>query len=314
MQKRALGQSPIEIAPIVFGGNVFGWTADKKTTFELLDRFVDEGFNAIDTADVYAAWAPGNAGGESETLIGEWLADRKRRDDVVLMTKVGMWDAHPGLSAQNIMTAVEASLRRLQTDYIDVYFAHRDDQDTPLEETLNAFGKLKKAGKIRTVGASNYDSDRLAQALKIADGHDLARYDVLQPEYNLHARQGYEGALRDVATEYDLGVVTYFSLASGFLTGKYASKADIAGTDREGMLGGFFDERGQSILAALKRVADELEVQQAQVALAWLIQKAGVTAPIASARSVRQLVETLGAAKITLTDGQMGLLDDASAF
>jgi aryl-alcohol dehydrogenase-like predicted oxidoreductase len=228
MQTKKLGSTDIQISPIVFGGNVFGWTADKKASFELLDKLLDEGFNTIDTADVYSEWVPGNEGGESEAILGQWLSARGCRGDVVLMTKVAKWGKHPGLSRQNIQAAVEDSLRRLQTDYIDVYFAHEDDQSTPLEESLEAFEALKKAGKVRAVGASNYEAGRLARAISMAGG-GLARYDVIQPEYNLHARQGYEDALRGVALEHDLGVVTYFALASGFLTGKYTSKEDIKG-------------------------------------------------------------------------------------
>ena len=311
MDMRKLGRSDLSIAPVVFGGNVFGWTADKQTSFDLLDRFVDAGFNAIDTADVYSAFAPGNEGGESETVLGEWFAASKRRDDVVLMSKVGMWEKHKGLSEANIIEAIDGSLKRLQTDHLDVYFAHEDDKDTQLEETLGAFAKLKEAGKIRVLGASNYDAERLKEALDVSTAHGLPRYEVLQPHYNLYERDDFEGDLEATAKANDVGVVTYFSLASGFLTGKYKSKADIEGTDRERMLGGYFDAKGERVLKALHAVADEANAKPAQIALAWLIAKDGVTAPIASATSVKQLDETLGAAKITLGDEQMKLLDEA---
>ena len=311
MDMRKLGRSDLSIAPVVFGGNVFGWTTDKRTSFDLLDRFVDAGFNAIDTADVYSAFAPGNEGGESETVFGEWFATRKRRNDVVLMSKVGMWEKHKGLSEANIMEAIDGSLKRLQTDHLDVYFAHKDDKDTPLEETLGAFAKLKQAGKIRVLGASNYDAKRLTEALDISKAHGLPRYEVLQPHYNLYERDSFEGDLEAVAKANDVGVVTYFSLASGFLTGKYKSKADIEGTDRERMLGGYFDAKGDRILKALHAVANETNAKPAQIALAWLIAKGGVTAPIASATSLKQLDETLGAAKIKLSDEQMTVLDQA---
>ncbi len=311
MDMRKLGRSDLSIAPVVFGGNVFGWTADKQTSFDLLDRFVDAGFNAIDTADVYSAFAPGNEGGESETVLGEWFATRKRRNDVVLMSKVGMWEKHKGLSEANIMEAIDGSLKRLQTDHLDVYFAHKDDKDTPLEETLGAFAKLKEAGKVRVLGASNYDAKRLQKALDISKAHGLPRYEVLQPHYNLYERDSFEGDLEAVAKANDVGVVTYFSLASGFLTGKYKSKADIDGTDRERMLGGYFDAKGDRILKALHAVANETNAKPAQIALAWLIAKGGVTAPIASATSLKQLDETLGAAKIKLSDEQMTVLDQA---
>ena len=311
MDMRKLGRSDLSIAPVVFGGNVFGWTTDKRTSFDLLDRFVDAGFNAIDTADVYSAFAPGNEGGESETVLGEWFATRKRRNDVVLMSKVGMWEKHKGLSEANIMEAIDGSLKRLQTDHLDVYFAHKDNKDTPLEETLGAFAKLKQAGKIRVLGASNYDAKRLTEALDISKAHGLPRYEVLQPHYNLYERDSFEGDLEAVAKANDVGVVTYFSLASGFLTGKYKSKADIEGTDRERMLGGYFDAKGDRILKALHAVANETNAKPAQIALAWLIAKGGVTAPIASATSLKQLDETLGAAKIKLSDEQMTVLDQA---
>ncbi|MCB8839743.1 aldo/keto reductase [Aurantimonas sp. VKM B-3413] len=315
MEKRTLGRSDIAIAPIVFGGNVFGWTADKETSFALLDRFVDAGFNAVDTADTYSSFAPGNEGGESETVIGEWIASRKRRDDLVIMSKVAKWKQRPGLSEANIMAAIDDSLKRLKTDHLDVYFAHEDDKTVPLEETLGAFAKLVEAGKVRVLGASNYEAARVEEALTISEANSGPRYEVLQPEYNLYARGDFEGPLKETAQTHGLGVVTYFSLASGFLTGKYRSKADIEGANRERMLGGYFNDggKGQRILEALDEVAGATGAKPAEIALAWLIAKDGVTAPIASATSVKQLDETLGAAKVKLSADQMRVLDEAGA-
>ncbi|SHH92917.1 aldo/keto reductase [Pollutimonas bauzanensis] len=313
MLKRPLGQSGIEIAPLVFGGNVFGWTVDQASSFTLLDRFVEQGLNAIDTADVYSAWAPGNAGGESETIIGDWLKRRGRRDDVVLISKVGMWEGRKGLSARNIEAAIEDSLRRMRTDYLDVYFAHVDDEDVPLEETLGAFSRLVAAGKARAIGASNYAPARVEAALSASAQRQLARYEVLEPLYNLYDRDEFESGLAGLAAEKKLGVICYFSLASGFLTGKYRSEADLAGSKRAGMLKKYFDARGQRILAALNDMARELAATPAQIALAWLIARPGVTAPIASATSVAQLDDILGAVRLPLSDAAMRKLDEASA-
>ncbi len=310
MQTRQLGLTGLEIAPIVFGGNVFGWTADRATSHDLIDRFLDRGFNCIDTADVYSAWATGNSGGESEEVIGDWIGRTGRRDDIVLMSKVGMLDGRKGLSEANIIAACEESLRRLKTDHIDVYFAHRDDPDTPLTETLSAFAKLKEQGKIRHVGASNYSAERLEEAVSVSQGQGMAHYEVFQPEYNLASR-GYEGALKQAAIGHGMAVTSYFSLASGFLTGKYRSKDDIAGTDREPMLGAYFEGKGPQILDALLAVAEARGAEPAQVALAWLIGKDGVTAPIASARNTGQLDTMLGAADLDLTDAEMAKLDAA---
>ncbi len=313
MIKRALGRSGIAIAPIVFGGNVFGWTADQPTSFALLDRFVDQGFNAIDTADTYPSWVPGNSGGESETIIGEWLARRGRRDDVVIMSKVAKWAPHRGLSAANIQSAVEDSLRRLQTEYLDVYFAHEDDTSVPLEETLEAFARLINGGKVRAIGASNYGAHRVEAALAVSADHKLPRYELLQPLYNLYDRRDFEDELARVAQENELGVVCYFSLASGFLTGKYRSQQDLEGQRRSAMVKDYLDARGLRILDALDAVARELSATAAQVALAWLIAQPGVTAPIVSATSLRQLDDTLGAARLTLTEPALRRLDEASA-
>lgn len=312
MQKCELGRSGISIAPLVFGGNVFGWTADEETSFTLLDRFVDAGFNAIDTADIYSAWGPGLSGGESETVIGNWLARRGRRDDIVLMTKVGMWEARKGLSAKNIQTAVEDSLKRLRTDYLDVYFAHIDDEDVPLAETLDAFSKLIQAGKVRTIGASNYSAARLREALAVSKDNGLPRYEVMQPLYSLYDRAAFEDELADLAIQQQLGAVGYFSLASGFLTGKYKSLEDLEGTARAGMLTKYFDDRGQGILQVLLEVSEELAAKPSQVALAWLQSRPGLTAPIASATSVAQLDEIMGSAQLSLPEQVLARLDAAS--
>lgn len=296
-----LGKSSIDIAPLVFGGNVFGWTADEKTSFQLLDRFVDQGFNTIDTADVYSAWAPGLSGGESEQVIGKWLAQRKNRDAIVLITKVGMHEARKGLSATNIHQAVDDSLRRLHTDYLDIYFAHADDDSVPLEETLDAFTSLIKAGKIRSIGASNYTKERLEHAMQVSKQAGLAHYEVLQPLYNLYDREDYERNLEPLVQEYGLGTVSYFSLASGFLTGKYQTKDDLKGASRAVFLEKYFDQRGRSILDALNQVAEENNAQPAQVALAWLASRDSITAPIASATSLTQLDELLAAFRLELS-------------
>lgn len=313
MQQRKLGRTDIAIAPLVFGGNVFGWTADEATSYALLDRFIERGFNAIDTADTYSAWAPGNAGGESETIIGNWLKRRGRRDDVVLITKVGLWEARKGLRADNIIAAAEDSLRRLQTDHIDAYFAHTDDEAVPLEETLTAFDKLISSGKVRAIGASNHSAARVREALDVSAQKQLARYEVLQPEYNLYDRDAFEQALAPLAVEQELSVICYFALASGFLTGKYRSIDDLAGSSRADFLRKYFDERGLRILAALRELSGSLSATPAQIALAWLMARPGVTAPIASATKLEQLDDILGAADVRLSPEAMAKLDQASA-
>lgn len=314
MQKRPLGKSGLETAPLIFGGNVFGWTADKSTSFDLLDAFVDAGFNAIDTADVYSRWVPGNSGGDSETIIGEWLKARGRRDDVLILTKVGMdmGDGKKGLSARWIEQSVEDSLRRLETDVIDLYQSHADDPDTPQEETLAAYDRLIRAGKVRAIGASNFAADRLKSALDIAARDSLPRYETMQPHYNLYSRDTFEGALQDAVVAEGLGAITYFSLESGFLTGKYKSVADLEGTARGGGLKDKFDERGVRILAVLDAVAQRNEATSAQVALAWLLKQPGVAAPIVSATSVEQLHDTLNAATLELSDADVAELTEAS--
>jgi len=316
LSKRKLGSSDLDIAPLVFGGNVFGWTADEATSFALLDAFVEAGFDAIDTADAYSRWVPGHSGGESETIIGKWLKARGRRDDVKILTKVGsdMGQGHNDLSPAWIETAVEASLRRLQTDYIDLYQTHWPDPKTPQEETLRTLDKLVKAGKVRAIGTSNHSAEQVSEALAISDREGLAAYATIQPHYNLYSRDTFEGGLQDLAVEKGLGVITYFSLESGFLTGKYKTVDQIAGTKREGMLKDKFDERGVRILAVLDAVAQKSEATSAQVALAWLLAQSGVTAPIVSATSTKQLGDTLKAATLTLSDEDLAELTEASAY
>nr|WP_167762566.1 aldo/keto reductase [Brevundimonas intermedia] len=316
MTKRKLGSSGLNIAPLVFGGNVFGWTADEATSFALLDGFVEAGFDAIDTADAYSRWVPGHSGGESEVIIGKWLKARGRRDNVKILTKVGsdMGQGHNDLSPAWIETAVEASLRRLQTDYIDLYQTHWPDPKTPQEETLRTLDKLVKAGKVRAIGTSNHSAKQVSEALAISDREGLAAYATIQPHYNLYSRDTFEGGLQDLAVEKGLGVITYFSLESGFLTGKYKTVDQIAGTKREGMLKDKFDERGVRILAVLDAVAQKNEATSAQVALAWLLAQPGVTAPIVSATSTEQLADTLKAATLTLSDEDLAELTEASAY
>jgi aryl-alcohol dehydrogenase-like predicted oxidoreductase len=314
MHLRPLGRSPLSVAPLAFGGNVFGWSADEKRSFELLDAFVDAGFNLVDTADGYSAWAPGNRGGESETLIGKWLQRSGKRDQVVIATKVAKWVEHPGLSPLNIRQAVEGSLRRLQTDHIDLYQAHEDDATVPLHETLGAFARLIEEGKVRAIGASNYGADRFEEALKVSKEHGLPRYESLQPEYNLVSRAGYERELEPLARREDIGVIPYYALASGFLTGKYRSAADLAkSAARGGAVKKYLDSRGLGVLAALDDVAAAHQATPAQVALAWLMARPGITAPIASATSVEQLRELCAAADLVLAADEIARLDTASA-
>lgn len=315
MNKRALGNTGISVSPLIFGANVFGWTADKTRSFELLDRFTEAGFETIDTADMYSTWVPGNQGGESETIIGEWMKARGNRDRIVLITKVGleMGPGQKGLSAAWIERAVENSLRRLQTDYIDLYLSHVFDGDVPVEETLAAYERLLKAGKIRSVGASNHSAEQLAHALKVAAENGLPRYEVLQPEYNLYDRDSYEGALRELAIAEGLGVITYYSLASGFLTGKYRSIDDLQKSARGGGVKSYLNERGLRILAALDKVAANHAAAPAEVALAWLMAREGVTAPIASATSLDQLNSLIRSTQLMLSGEEMACLNESSA-
>jgi aryl-alcohol dehydrogenase-like predicted oxidoreductase len=314
MQKRRIGNSQLEVAPLMFGGNVFGWTADETTSFAILDAFVDAGLNFIDTADVYSAWVPGNAGGESETILGKWFKRSGKREQIVLATKVSMHPQRKGLSAANIQAAVEDSLRRLQTDYIDVYFSHKDDENTPLTETLGAYQRLIEAGKVRVIGASNYSGARVKEALTVSREHGLPEYQILQPEYNLYDREAYETDLEPVAQAENLSVVVYYSLASGFLSGKYRSRADLSKSARGSKVEQYLNERGTRILQALDTVADQHGSTPAAVALAWLIARPSVTAPIASATSVEQLESLTSSVHLMLTGEDMRLLDDASAW
>ncbi|CAN7533752.1 aldo/keto reductase [Paraburkholderia sp. DD10] len=313
MQKRRIGRSELEVAPLMFGGNVFGWTADEATSFSILDAFVDAGLDFIDTADVYSAWVPGNQGGESETIIGKWLRKSGRRDRIVLATKVSKHPRRKGLSAANIQAALEDSLRRLQTDYVDIYFSHDDDADTPLAETLGAYQKLIEAGKVRVIGASNYGGARIEEALAVSRRHGLPEYQLLQPEYNLYDRAEYESDIEPVALARQLGVVVYYSLASGFLSGKYRSPADLVNKARGSRVERYLDERGLRILGALDRVAERHGSTPATVALAWLIARPSVTAPIASATSVEQLNSLAAAVHLVLTGADIRELDEASA-
>jgi aryl-alcohol dehydrogenase-like predicted oxidoreductase len=313
MQKRRIGRSELQVAPLMFGGNVFGWTADEATSFSILDAFVDAGLDFIDTADVYSAWVPGNQGGESETIIGKWFRQSGKRDKIVLATKVSKHPQRKGLSAANIQAAVEDSLRRLQTDYIDVYFSHDDDSETPLAETLGAYQKLIEAGKVRVIGASNYTGARIEEALAVSRQHGLPEYQLLQPEYNLYDRADYERDIEPVALANQLGVVVYYSLASGFLSGKYRSRADLANKARGSRVEKYLNERGLRILAALDRIAEAHGSTSATVALAWLIARPSVTAPIASATSVDQLKSLAAAVHLMLTGADIRELDEASA-
>ncbi|MGZ8359230.1 MAG: aldo/keto reductase [Allosphingosinicella sp.] len=305
-----LGDSGMATPRLVLGGNVFGFSVKGEEAFRILDRFIDAGGTMIDTADVYSKWVPGHIGGESETLLGEWLARRGRRDDVLIATKVGY---DQGLSAAHIEEAVAASLKRLQTDHIDLYYAHKDDKGTPLDETLQAFDGLVQSGKVRAIGASNYSAERLTEALDLSASEGLARYTVLQPELNLMARDGFEGPLQGVAIERGLGVLPYFGLASGFLTGKYRSEADFGKSVRGSGMGRYLNERGFRVLAALDAVAAETGATPAQVALAWLAAQPGVTAPIASATSTDQLEELLGVMDLDLEEAQIERLTIASS-
>ncbi|MDE1160771.1 MAG: aldo/keto reductase [Acidobacteriaceae bacterium] len=316
MQKRSLGKSNLEIVPLVLGGNVFGWTADEATSFRILDAFVDAGFDAVDTANMYSAWVPGHKGGESEAVIGRWFAKSGKRDKVVLFTKVGnpMGDGSKGLKKAYILQQVEDSLQRLQTDYIDLYQSHMDDDTTPFEETLEAYQTLIQQGKVKAIGASNYKGARLAEAIELAQQKALPTYVSLQPEYNLYDRAAYEADLAPVVEKYGLAVIPYWPLASGFLTGKYKTKEDAAGAKRAGMVGKYFDDRGLKILKALAEVAEESGAEQATVTLAWLLAQPTITAPIASVSKPEQLDALLASVSLKLTDAQVKKLTDASAY
>lgn len=315
MHLRELGRSGLKVSPVCLGGNVFGWTADEKTSFAVLDDFTASGGNFIDTADVYSTWVPGHQGGESETVLGKWLKSRGKRETVIVATKVGsdMGNGRKGLKAGYIAEAVEDSLRRLQTDFIDLYQSHRDDLDTPQEETLEAYGKLVKAGKVRAIGASNFTAERLSAALAISAKNGLPRYESLQPEYNLYERAGYEKELEPLCRKEKIGVIGYFGLASGFLTGKYRSEADLTKSQRGEDIRQYLNERGFRILKALDLVATETKATPAQVAVAWLIVRPGVTAPIVSATNTEQSHDLIKAMRLELSAAQIEALNAASA-
>lgn len=313
MQLRQLGRSGLSVAPLAFGGNVFGWSVDEPRAFELLDAFVDAGLNLIDTADVYPAWVPGNRGGESETTIGKWLKRSGKRDKVLIATKVAKWVEHRGLAPVNIRQAVEGSLQRLQTDYIDLYQAHDDDAAVPLSETLGAFATLIEEGKVRVIGASNYSADRFAEALKVSQEHKLPRYESLQPEYNLVSRAVYERELEPLVRQENIGVINYYALASGFLSGKYRGEADLVKSKARGAaVRKYLTARGLKVLDVLDEIAAAHRATPSQVALAWQIARPGITAPIVSATSVEQLQELTGAVKLSLAQDEISALDDVS--
>jgi len=315
MEKRKVGNSGLEISPLVFGGNVFGWTVDEATSFKLLDAFVAAGFNAIDTADMYSKWVPGHTGGESETIIGNWLKRSGKRDKVIIATKLGleMGPDKKGLSKAYILRAAEDSLRRLQTDRIDLYQSHTDDADTPIEETLGAYAQLIAQGKVRAIGASNYKADRFAAALEISRKHGLPRYDTLQPNYNLYDRADFEAQLEPLCLKEGIGVINYFPLASGFLSGKYRSERDVEERPRARMLKKYVNERGFRILGALDQVAKKYDATPARVSLAWLLARPGITAPIVSATSIEQLNDVIASVELQLDRASIELLNQASA-
>ncbi|MGH7998783.1 MAG: aldo/keto reductase [Brasilonema sp.] len=316
MDKRKLGRSELEVSPVCFGGNVFGWTIDEATSFDILDAFVAAGGNFIDTADVYSRWVPGNQGGESETILGKWLKQRGHRDKVVIATKVGsdMGSQGKGLSRKHILQAIEDSLQRLQTDYIDLYQSHLDDESVLLEETLETYGELIRQGKVRAIGASNYSAARLAQALQISQQHGYPRYESLQPLYNLYDRADYERDLELLCLEQEIGVISYFSLASGFLCGKYRSEKDLSNSARGGFVKKYLNERGFRILEAINQVAKTYNSTPTQISLAWLIAHKSVTAPIVSATKIEQLNEIIKAIDLKLDPASIDLLDKASAW
>ena len=316
MELRRLGRSDLRFAPIVFGGNVLGWTVDQAGANRLLDEFVDLGFNAIDTADTYSRWIPGNAGGESETIIGNWLKTSGKRNRVLIFTKLGaeMGPGKKGLSRRYMMAEVEESLQRLQIDTIDLYQSHRDDQETPMTEILGSYADLIKAGKVRAIGASNFSAARLKEANAVARQHNLPRYESLQPKYNLYDRLEYEGELEAACIEEDVGVIPYYGLANGFLTGKYRGPQDFHKGARGSRMDTYLNQRGRRILAALDDVSAAHKVKQAAVALAWLAARPSITAPIASATRPEQLADFAAAARLTLSRADIEALDAASAY
>lgn len=315
MKMRRLGTSNIQVAPLALGGNVFGWTADKNTSFSILDAFVDFGFNLIDTANIYSTWVPGNKGGESESIIGEWIKISGKRDQILIATKVGMeMVGFKGLKKDQIFQSVEASLLRLQTDRIDLYQAHKDDLETPLEETLTAFDQLIRQGKVRAIGASNYEAERLHQALSISESLGITSFVSLQPYYNLYDRERFEKKSQALCVEKHLGILPYFPLAQGFLTGKYRLSQDLNKSLRGKSIERYLDDRGMRILDALDIISKQHHVVPAAIALAWLLQRKGVCAPLASVTSVKQLTELTKAPHIKLSSEEIRKLDDASSY
>ena len=314
MERRRLGNSGLEVAPLAFGGNVFGWTVDEAGAFPLLDAFVGNGFNLIDTADIYPKWVPGNQGGESEAIIGNWLKRSGKRQQVVIATKVGIEMApdRNGLSKEHILRSADESLQRLRTDYIDLYQSHRDDEETPLEETLEAYAQLIKQGKVKAIGASNYTAARLAEALNVSKRDSLPRYETLQPLYNLYDRAAFEDELEPLCVREGLGVINYYSLAAGFLSGKYRAQADLSERARGETVKKYLNERGFRIVEALEQVASQYQSTPARVALAWLIARPSITAPIASATNLEQLNDLVEATKLQLDQAAIELLNAAS--
>lgn len=316
MQKRKLGSSSLEVAPLTLGGNVFGWTIDEKKSFEILDAFVAAGFNLIDTADSYSRWVKGHNGGESETIIGNWMKQRGNREKVIVATKAGsdVGQGKKDISKKHILKAAEDSLRRLQIDHIDLYQTHWDDNETPVEETLSAYQQLIKEGQVRYIGASNLSPQRLLASLEASKTHGLPNYETFQPEYNLYAREGFEKELEKICMDYKLGVINYYSLAAGFLTGKYRSEADATKSVRGEGNKKYLNERGFKILKALDEVSKEYNSSPASIAIAWLIARPSVTAPIASATSIEQLDSLTKATQINLSEASIQLLNEASAW
>ena len=314
MKKRKLGNTGLEIAPLVFGGNIFGWTVDQSTSFKLLDAFVAAGFNSVDTADMYSRWVPGHAGGESEIIIGEWIKQRGNRDKIIVATKVGMdmGGDRKGLSKSHILRSAEESLQRLQTDYIDLYQSHTDDAATSFEETLGAYAQLIKQGKVRAIGASNYNADRLASALEASRKSGLPAYQTLQPNYSLIERADYESALEPLCVKEGLGVINYFPLAAGFLTGKYRSESDATGKARARNVTKYLNERGFKILDALDQVARKFNATPARVTLAWLLARPSITAPIVSATNLDQLKDLVASVDLALDRESIELLNQSS--
>ena len=316
MEKRQLGKTDLQLAPLVLGTNVFGWTIDEAASFKVLDAFTGVGFNMVDTADVYSTWVPGNKGGESETIIGKWIKQKNNRASVLVATKAGsdMGGGKKGVTKKYILQAAEASLRRLQTDYIDLYQTHFDDEATPVEEALEAYDQLVKEGKVRWIGTSNMSAERILQSLAVSRKNDYPSYQSLQPEYNLYAREKFESLYEQLCIDNKIGVINYYSLASGFLTGKYRSEKDFGKSARGGSMGKYLNKRGLAILDALDIVAKKHTTNATAVALAWLITRPSVTAPIASATTVQQLQDLVSGATLALADEDIQLLNVASAW